>query len=137
MTDTMRALVVEQPDVFAIEDVPVPGHHLVVADHGRERLTEALIGERLVAGFVATGVLDSIVEQVLTFGRTRKVFGRRVSQFQYLQGRITDIKMDVEQVRKALENVIGLFAFLSNYCMNMRCKCFKTAAGIKIANSNT
>jgi alkylation response protein AidB-like acyl-CoA dehydrogenase len=94
---------------MSFEDVRIPADHLVVAEHGRARLTEALIGERLVAGFVVTGLLDSIIEQVLTFAGTRKVFDRRVSHFQYVQGRITDIKMDVEQLRALCETTMRRF----------------------------
>ncbi len=94
---------------MTFEDVQVPAEHLVVAQHGRSRLNEALIGERLIAGFVATGVLDSILEQVLTFCNTRKVFGQRVNHFQYVQGRITDIKMDVEQLRAVCETTMDRF----------------------------
>ena len=94
---------------MTFEDVRVPAQHLVVAEHGKARLTEVLIGERLVAGFVGTGILDSIIEQVLTFGRTRRVFGQRATHFQYVQGRITDIKMDVEQLRAVCETTMRRF----------------------------
>lgn len=94
---------------MSFDDVRVPADHLVVAEHGRTRLTEALIGERLVAGFVGTGVLDSIIDQVMTFAGTRTVFGQKASHFQYVQGRITDIKMDVELLRSICETTMRMF----------------------------
>ena len=94
---------------MTFDDVRVPAEHLVVADHGRARLTEALTAERLLAGFIGTGVLDSIVDQVLAFGETRKILGRRVSTFQYVQRRITDIKIDVEQLRAVCETTMARF----------------------------
>ena len=90
-------------------DVHVPAEHLVVAEHGRSSLTEALIGERIIAGFVGTGIIDSVIYETMAFGRARRVFGRQVNRFQYVQGRITDMKIDVEQLRALCASTMGRF----------------------------
>lgn len=94
---------------MTFRDVHVPAEHLVVAENGRSRLTEALIGERVIAGFVGTGIIDSVIDETMAFGRERRVFGRQVNRFQYVQGRITDMKIDVEQLRALCAATIGRF----------------------------
>jgi isovaleryl-CoA dehydrogenase len=94
---------------MTFRDVHVPAEHLVVTEHGRSGLSEALIGERIIAGFVGTGVLDSVIDETMAFGRARRVFGRKVNRFQYVQGRITDMKIDVEQLRALCASTMGRF----------------------------
>ena len=111
---------------MTFENVRVPQEHLVVADHGRSRLTEVLIGERLIAGFVGVGILDAIIDEVLTFGNTREVFDRRVNRFQYVQGRLTDIKMDTEKLRALCE--VSMEGFLAGDDIAQHASIVKIAA---------
>ena len=59
--------------------------------------------ERLLVGFVNTGVLERVMEEALEYSDNRIVFNKKIMDHQYIRKRLTDIKCDYE-ISKLLAN---------------------------------
>ena len=84
---------------LAFTSVEVPATHLVGRGRGRSVLSAALIRERVLAGFGALGMMDSMLRQVLEFAVSRQVFGVPIATHQHIQRRLCDIKARLDTTR--------------------------------------
>ena len=80
-------------------DVEVPDTHLLGRGRGRSVLNSALIRERVLAGFGAIGMMDSMLRQALEFSVSRQVFGAPIATHQHIQRRLCDIKARLDTTR--------------------------------------
>ena len=89
---------VPSSDVF-LDNVTVPGHHVVVPAGGFRKLMEAFdlerCGNATMALAQASGALGDIVEYV----QERKQFGKPIVEFQAVQLKLAEMQMQVEAAR--------------------------------------
>jgi isovaleryl-CoA dehydrogenase len=79
--------------------VEVPDTHLLGRGRGRSVLSSALVRERVLAGFAATGAVDAALRQALEFAVSRQVFGSPIATNQHIQRRLVDIKLKLDTMR--------------------------------------
>ena len=80
------------------ENVALGGEHLVGAEGGALPLVERLVDEANAAyGHEAVGCLKMMSALTQDYAKTRKQFGRAISEFQVIQHRLVDIFMAVEE----------------------------------------
>ena len=77
-----------------LDDVFVPDEY-VLGEPGRAwyMLLPTLNNERVMLAALCCGVLDGVLEDVLSYVMEREAFGRKIGQFQILQHYIADISM--------------------------------------------
>ena len=89
---------VPSSDVF-LDNVKVPGHHVVVPAGGFRKLMEAFdlerCGNATMALAQASGALGDIVQYV----QERKQFGKPIVEFQAVQLKLAEMQMEVEAAR--------------------------------------
>jgi butyryl-CoA dehydrogenase len=89
---------VPSSDVF-LDNVKVPGHHVVVPAGGFRKLMEAFdlerCGNATMALAQASGALGDIVQYV----QERKQFGKPIVEFQAVQLKLAEMQMQVEAAR--------------------------------------
>ena len=76
---------------------------VVSSSQVKKAVKQAFQAERLGIGFVSTGIVEYHLEKLIHYLRNRKVGGAKIIKHQYLQKRLTDIKIQSETL-KALIN---------------------------------
>lgn len=79
-------------DVF-VEDKYVVGE----VNRGWGHMLESLNNERIIVSSLCLGVIDGVLEDALSYMKTREAFGRPIGAFQALQHYIADIAMGQKQ----------------------------------------
>lgn len=72
--------------------------------NGLQLLYNIISYDRLLYGLIAGGFLEARLEEALNFCRDRVAFGAPILEYQYVQGRLTDIKLTIETTT-AVSNV--------------------------------
>ncbi len=83
------------------EDVHVPVRNLVgEAGRGFGYVMELFQGERLVLASFANGIMQTLWEEALNYGKTRQVFGQPIAQHQYWRHRLAEMLSQMEAARQ-------------------------------------
>lgn len=69
----------------------------------------AFILERLGVGFAAIGTVEHHLEHLLNYVKQRKVANSRIIKYQYIQKRLTDIKINLDALKSLLRITIDKF----------------------------
>ena len=81
-------------------DVWVPREQLLgPQDDGWYRLVGTLDNERILTAAICVGVTRAVLEDAVTYARTREAFGGPIGRFQALQHYLAEIAMRLEQAR--------------------------------------
>jgi alkylation response protein AidB-like acyl-CoA dehydrogenase len=89
----------EVNDMF-FTDCRVPADRLIgVEDQGWRQLMAGLNHERLIIAAQALGMAQRAFDDVLSYVKERKQFGRPVGSFQALKHRLADLAMEIEAAR--------------------------------------
>jgi len=89
----------EVNDVF-FTDCHVPAERLIGRqDHGWMQLMTGLNQERLIIAAQALGMAERALEDVLSYVKERKQFGRPIGSFQALRHRLADLATEIESAR--------------------------------------
>ncbi|KPA90982.1 acyl-CoA dehydrogenase [Pseudomonas asplenii] len=86
-----------QPDNI----VGLPGGGLSV-------LYDIIAFERALYGIIAAGLIDSMIRLAMSRSQQRQAFGQMIGSFQYIQGRLTDMKMSSIICRGLAYEALGL-----------------------------
>jgi butyryl-CoA dehydrogenase len=89
---------VASSDVF-LDDVKVPAHHVIVPAGGFRKLMEAFDLERCGNATMALGQAAGALGDVVEYVKERKQFGRPIMEFQAVQLRLAEMRMQVEAAR--------------------------------------
>ena len=85
-------------DVF-LDNVTVPGHHVIVPAGGFRKLMEAFDLERCGNATMALGQASGALEDVVAYVQEREQFGKPIVDFQAVQLKLAEMKMQVESAR--------------------------------------
>jgi len=69
----------------------------------------AFILERLGVGFAAIGTVEHHLEELLNYVKKRKVANSRIIKYQYIQKRLTDIKINLDALKSLVRITIDKF----------------------------
>jgi alkylation response protein AidB-like acyl-CoA dehydrogenase/predicted thioesterase len=75
------------------------GRVLGTPGDGLRLIYETIAMDRLAYGIVAGGYIEPLLESSLRFAATRSAFRSKLEEYQYVQGRLTDIKIAMESAR--------------------------------------
>jgi alkylation response protein AidB-like acyl-CoA dehydrogenase len=93
-----------------LRDVVVPDDNLLGAvGEGIRYLNIAFTRERLLLPFLFTGVMQRILEESVAYAHEREVFGKLLSEFQYTQRRLTDMKVALETTRALAQRALAVY----------------------------
>ena len=99
---------VEQLDCEGMHNSPVgkiyfEGAHaeevIISSSKVKRAVKQAFQAERLGIGFVSTGIVEYHLDKLIHYLRNRKVGGAKIIKHQYLQKRLTDIKIQSETLK--------------------------------------
>jgi len=82
------------------------GEIIVSTSKVKKAVKHAFQAERLGIGFVTSGVVEYHLEKLLHYLRSRKVGGNKIIRHQYLQKRLTDIKIQAETLKALIHCTI-------------------------------
>ncbi|WP_228981154.1 acyl-CoA dehydrogenase family protein [Streptomyces sp. DH12] len=83
-----------------LEEVALPeGAVLGAPGEGLRTLYDIISFDRALYGLVAAAFLEPQLDKVITFTRRREAFGTPILEHQYVQGRLTDIRITIEVAR--------------------------------------
>lgn len=66
---------------------------------GLQTLYNVISFDRVLYGLIAAAYLEPLLEQGLRFAQQRQAFKTSIAEHEYIQGRLTDIKLTIESVR--------------------------------------
>jgi acyl-CoA dehydrogenase len=89
---------VPSSDVY-FDNVTVPGHHVIVPAGGFRKLMEAFDLERCGNATMALGQASGALEDIVEYVKERKQFGKPIVDFQAVQLKLAEMKMQVEAAR--------------------------------------
>jgi butyryl-CoA dehydrogenase len=89
---------VPSSDVF-LDNVKVPGHHVVVPAGGFRKLMEAFDLERCGNATMALGQASGALGDIVEYVQERKQFGKPLVDFQAVQLKLAEMQMQVEAAR--------------------------------------
>lgn len=82
------------------EDAPLERDNIIGAPGDGLRILYRIISfERALYGVIASGLIDNMITQSMDRVESRIAFGRPLADYQYVQGRITDMKIAAVQCR--------------------------------------
>jgi alkylation response protein AidB-like acyl-CoA dehydrogenase len=73
---------------------------------GWHQLMSGLNGERLVAAVEALGMAQRTFDDLLTYVRDRKQFGKPIGSFQVLRHRLADLAIEIEASRALMYTTV-------------------------------
>ena len=85
-------------DVY-LDDVTVPAHHVIVPAGGFRKLMEAFDLERCGNATMALGQASGALEDVLDYVQEREQFGKPIVEFQAVQLKLAEMRMQVDAAR--------------------------------------
>jgi len=77
--------------------------YIISTKDTKEAISNAFILERLGVGFAAIGTVEHHLEILVNYIRGRQVNKQRIIKFQYIQKRLTDIKMNLDGLKALLK----------------------------------
>ncbi|MDB5581366.1 MAG: acyl-CoA dehydrogenase [Bradyrhizobium sp.] len=84
----------------AFEDVFVPADNLIgEAGSGWSQIVGSLNNERILTAAMCNGMLAGVLEDAVEYAKARHAFGRPIGQYQAIQHKIADMKMNLETAR--------------------------------------
>lgn len=96
--DLMGFRGIPSSDVF-LDTVTVPAHHVIVPAGGFGKLMEAFDLERCGNATMALAQASGALEEVTVYVQEREQFGKPIVDFQAVQLRLAEMKMQVESAR--------------------------------------
>ena len=82
------------------ENVFVPAENLIgQAGSGWSQILGSLNNERILTAAMCNGMLAGVLEDAVAYAQTREAFGRPIGQYQAIQHKIADMKMNLETAR--------------------------------------
>jgi hypothetical protein len=85
---------------LVFEDVQVPAEAVIGGVGGGARIfTDAMDWERICLFASHVGTMERLLEQAITYAKTRTQFGQRIGKFQAVGHRIADMKVRLEAAR--------------------------------------
>jgi len=85
-------------DVY-LDNVTVPAHHVIVPAGGFRKLMEAFDLERCGNATMALGQASGSLEDVLAYVQEREQFGKPIVEFQAVQLKLAEMRMQVDAAR--------------------------------------
>jgi butyryl-CoA dehydrogenase len=82
-----------------LDDVRVPRENIIVTAGGFARLFGAFSIERLGNATMSLAIAQTALDRSARYVLERRQFGRRIAEFQFVQGAIADMVMRVESAR--------------------------------------
>ena len=79
------------PIIF--DNVFIPAENIIRFKNGAAELNKILIGERILSAFPQLGLMDASIKKALGFIKERKVQGKRLLEYQYKQGELSEAQM--------------------------------------------
>jgi acyl-CoA dehydrogenase len=82
------------------DNVFVPRENLIgEAGSGWSQILGSLNNERILTAAMCTGMLAGVLEDAVAYAKTREAFGRPIGQYQAIQHKIADMKMNLDTAR--------------------------------------
>lgn len=95
-----------------LEDLRIPKENLVgLYNQGFQDVLQILDGGRIGIGAMAVGLARGALEASLLYAKEREQFGRPISDFQAIQGKLSDMSSEIEAARLLVYHA----AFLKDY----------------------
>lgn len=69
----------------------------------KEAISNAFLLERLGVGFAAIGTVEHHLEHLVKYVRNRQVSNKRIIKYQYIQKRLTDIKINLDALKSLVK----------------------------------
>ena len=92
------------------DQVLIPENHILgQPEDGSRILAIAFILERLLVPWGLIGIGRQVLSEVLEYARKRKVGRQRLSQYQYIQGRITDVRIALDSAEGIAQHALTRF----------------------------
>ena len=82
-----------------LDDATIPVENVLFAGNAFSKLMGSYSLERTAAGAWAIGIAQAAFEMARDYALERKQFGRPISDFQFVQGRLADMYLRLEQAR--------------------------------------
>lgn len=85
---------------FRLDGVTVAAERVVGGlGNGLATIYDTISLDRLLYGVLAAAALEPVLEECLEFAHERVAFKHPIADYQYVQGRLTDIKLGIESTR--------------------------------------
>jgi short-chain 2-methylacyl-CoA dehydrogenase len=85
---------------LAFEDCRVPEENLVgIRGQGFRQFLQTLDGGRIGVSAMGVGLAQGALDEALAYAKERKAFGRSISSFQAIQGKLADMATEIEATR--------------------------------------
>lgn len=92
------------------DEVVLPDDHVFrISVDGANVLKHVLTAEKILGAFPAIGLMDGVLAESLSFARRRSSGGRRLTQLQHVQYRLTEMRMTVEMIRGFAHSILRRF----------------------------
>jgi alkylation response protein AidB-like acyl-CoA dehydrogenase len=89
------------------DDARIPASDVLFSGNAMRALLSAYNLERCGAGAYSLGVARIAFEAALSYAEDRRQFGRRISDFQFVQGRLADMHIALESSRLLMHRAIA------------------------------
>lgn len=98
--ESLHGLCTSPTGSLLLDDVPLPASAVVgTPGDGLRTLYDVISFDRALYGLVAAAYLEPRLDAVVAYCRARESFGSPILEHQYVQGRITDVKVAIETAR--------------------------------------
>ncbi|MGE3796764.1 MAG: acyl-CoA dehydrogenase family protein, partial [Thermomicrobiales bacterium] len=95
---------------ITLDHVVLPADHILQLNQdGSNVLKRVLTAEKILGAFPAIGLMDGALATSIAFVRTRTSGGRRLTQLQYVQYRLTEMQMTLEMIRGFAHSTLQRF----------------------------
>jgi isovaleryl-CoA dehydrogenase len=82
------------------DGLELPGDAVLGTEgHGLQMLYDVISFDRLLYGLIAAAYLEPLLREALEFACSRQAFKVRIADHQYVQGKLTDIRLAIETSR--------------------------------------
>lgn len=93
------------------EDVLIPAENVFRPMLGGDNiLRKVLTAEKVLGAYPAIGMMERVIQESMTFVRSRSVNGRALSRQQFIQHRLTEMQTALESVRGFAQHTLSRFA---------------------------
>ncbi len=99
-TEDMFGNVTSPTASILIENIPISNKNIIgCPGDGLKVLYEMIALDRVMYGIIASGFIKPIINNSLKYSIERVAFNRPISEFQYVQKKIVDMKISMETIR--------------------------------------
>ena len=96
---------------ISFREVSVPETHILGKNiEGKNILNNAFLMERILSPFPMIGIVQHLIEKVLSYSTSRKVFGQPIGNNQHIQRRITDMKIGLDTLDALANSTLQKFS---------------------------